>query len=289
MSTSVIALSIAAFLVINLIVGLGILSLVVGGITRYFGKPKFELLNTTNGDLGLAFAFTWNEAREPARYESIRLRLFNPFGSPTSVEVTQSFDASDESFARDLKMGPSFKTFIEAQNFENAKVEVELFSREGVSYIEEMSGAQFNEKLLKADKTVADFEDVAEIEEAQSFGPDVKAFGIVNRDTIADTVPGKGPVIAIPTNPAFEQFFGSPSAGGGGGAAAEAQENFNVSKVWIIEGCIVCNACEDIYPEVFEVIADGCIVKDGYPTDNGLLVQEAAEACPVEVIKFETA
>ncbi|MGE0207338.1 MAG: ferredoxin [Candidatus Babeliales bacterium] len=54
-------------------------------------------------------------------------------------------------------------------------------------------------------------------------------------------------------------------------------------------GCIVCNACEDIYKEVFEVKADTCIIRPNAPLDDGLRIQEAAEACPVEVIKFTKA
>ena len=74
-----------------------------------------------------------------------------------------------------------------------------------------------------------------------------------------------------------------------GCAAVESVPNFAVSKVWIEPGCIVCNACEDIFPEVFEVLADTCIIRPGAPLDDGLKVEEAAEACPVEVIKFTKA
>jgi len=61
-----------------------------------------------------------------------------------------------------------------------------------------------------------------------------------------------------------------------------------ISKVWIEEGCIVCNACEDICPDVFEVTDDICIVKESEDYKNfedGII--EAAESCPVEVIKYE--
>lgn len=86
----------------------------------------------------------------------------------------------------------------------------------------------------------------------------------------------------IASNPAFAGEF----AAGGAGAGAPAVENFSVSKVWIEPGCIVCDACEDIYPEVFEVTADTCIIRAEAPLNDGLKIQEAAEACPVEVIKF---
>ncbi|MBT7608168.1 MAG: ferredoxin [Bacteriovoracaceae bacterium] len=55
------------------------------------------------------------------------------------------------------------------------------------------------------------------------------------------------------------------------------------------DGCIVCNACEDIYEEVFEVTADTCLIRDGAPLDDGLKILEASDACPVEVIKFNRA
>lgn len=61
-----------------------------------------------------------------------------------------------------------------------------------------------------------------------------------------------------------------------------------ISKVWIEEGCIVCDACEDVCPEVFKVTEDSCEVLTD--VDYGEFedeIAEAAEACPVEVIKYE--
>ena len=84
------------------------------------------------------------------------------------------------------------------------------------------------------------------------------------------------------SNPEFAGDFSAAAADSSGGGA----ENFSVSKVWIEPGCIVCDACEGIYPEVFEVTDDTCIIRPGAPLDNGLLIEEAADACPVEVIKF---
>jgi ferredoxin len=82
-----------------------------------------------------------------------------------------------------------------------------------------------------------------------------------------------------------------------------------VTKVWIEEGCIVCNACETACPEVFHVNEDTCVIRaevrpDGasdtnlsarVPLAGGIggdlesQIVEAAEGCPVEVIKFEKA
>ena len=79
-----------------------------------------------------------------------------------------------------------------------------------------------------------------------------------------------------------------------------------VAKVWIEEDCITCDACQDILPEVFEVTDDTSLIKaevreDGtfdrntgfsaikteFRAEYSELIEEAADACPVEIIKFE--
>src|SRR3954453_17433798 len=65
-----------------------------------------------------------------------------------------------------------------------------------------------------------------------------------------------------------------------------------ITKVWIAPGCIVCDACENDCPEVFEVLEDTCIIRPPahrpdflQPLTPSIIV--AAEGCPVEVIKYE--
>ena len=79
-----------------------------------------------------------------------------------------------------------------------------------------------------------------------------------------------------------------------------------ITKVWIEEDCITCDACEDILPEVFTVTDDSSFIKaevreDGkFDRNSGFsvikpefraeysdIIEEAAEACPVDIIKFE--
>jgi len=61
-----------------------------------------------------------------------------------------------------------------------------------------------------------------------------------------------------------------------------------ISKVWIEEGCIVCNACEDICPDVFTVTDETTVINDGVDvSEHEEEIIEAAESCPVEVIKYE--
>src|ERR1041385_254909 len=66
-----------------------------------------------------------------------------------------------------------------------------------------------------------------------------------------------------------------------------------ITKVWIAPGCIVCDACENDCPEVFDVQEQTCIIRPPAmsadflkPLTPSIIV--AAEGCPVDVIKFET-
>jgi ferredoxin len=60
-----------------------------------------------------------------------------------------------------------------------------------------------------------------------------------------------------------------------------------MKKVWIEEGCTACGLCEEICPEVFKV-EDLATVIEGVTYGNFEdQIKEAAESCPVEVIKFE--
>lgn len=78
-----------------------------------------------------------------------------------------------------------------------------------------------------------------------------------------------------------------------------------ITTVWIEDGCIVCNACETTCPEVFNVTEDTCHIRaevreDGQKDPNAAhsplksvaandlenQIEEAAQGCPVEVIKF---
>ena len=290
MSTSLIAMGVAIFMVVNLVVGLAALSLLFGTFETLFGKPKLTFLRSTKSGNTFAFGFKWNSAKEPASIDTIRLRLFNPFGSPTQVEVSKPFDGKTSSFATEVDMGPGFIELLGAKNFDLAIVQVEVCSaRDGISFHFDMKGTKFKKLVAHSSDTVADYISTHKLDVVKSAKPPID---IPIRSFIADTVPGRGPQLKLSTNPAFAGEFASAApttTGGAGGATAAAVANFSVAKVWIEPGCIVCNACEDIYKDVFEVLADTCIIRPNAPLDDGLRIQEAAEACPVEVIKFTKA
>lgn len=281
-------MGVALFMVINLVVGLGVLSLLFGTFDTLFGKPKLTLLRSTKNGNTFAFGFKWNAAKEPAAIDTIKLRLFNPFGSPTQVEASQSFEAKKSSFAIEADLGPAFIELLGAKNFDLAVITVEVgSSRDGVNFTFEMKGPKFRRMIEEANQTVAEYISENKLDAVKKSQPPID---IPIRSFIADTVPGRGPQLKLATNPAFAgEFTAAPTTTGGAGGAAPAADNFKVAKVWIEPGCIVCNACEDIYKEVFEVLADTCIIRPNAPLDDGLRIQEAAEACPVEVIKFTKA
>lgn len=66
-----------------------------------------------------------------------------------------------------------------------------------------------------------------------------------------------------------------------------------VTRVWIEPGCIVCDACENTSPDVFQVKEDTCIIRPealnaAFTKPRTQSIVDAAEECPVDVIKFET-
>lgn len=62
-----------------------------------------------------------------------------------------------------------------------------------------------------------------------------------------------------------------------------------IKKVWIEEGCIADGICNDVCPDVFGLNDDGeAFVQEGADLNaNEDDIKEAAEQCPVEIIRFE--
>jgi ferredoxin len=60
-----------------------------------------------------------------------------------------------------------------------------------------------------------------------------------------------------------------------------------IKKVWIEEGCTACGLCEEICPDVFKVEDVATVIENVNYNDFEERINEAAESCPVEVIKYE--
>jgi ferredoxin len=279
-TTSLIALGIGLILAIFLVLGLGVLSLLSGTMEYFFGQPKLFLLKSKFGKNGLALGFQFNTLKEPAKYDELKVRLFNPFGTPTQAIIHRTFPAQSDNFSIDLDLGEEMQKMLSAKGFNDALVEITfLSSSNGISFSKSLKAFKFLKTIRNASLESADFLKKYKNEKTKPLYPQAE------RSFISPPLEGSGKALKMASNPEFAAQFATTAAA----APAAAKENFSVSKVWIAPGCIVCNACENIYPEVFEVTADTCIIRPNYPKNDGLKVQEAAEACPVEVIKFEKA
>ncbi len=60
-----------------------------------------------------------------------------------------------------------------------------------------------------------------------------------------------------------------------------------ITKVWIEEGCTSCGLCEATCPEVFKVEDLATVIEGVNFNDFEEEIIEAADGCPVEVIKYE--
>ena len=59
-----------------------------------------------------------------------------------------------------------------------------------------------------------------------------------------------------------------------------------IKKVWIEDGCTSCGLCEEICPEVFKIKDEATIIEGVYYSHFSEAIKEAADSCPVEVIKY---
>ena len=60
-----------------------------------------------------------------------------------------------------------------------------------------------------------------------------------------------------------------------------------IKRVWIEEGCISCGLAEGTCPEVFKVVSTNTVIESVDLSHFEDKIKEAAEQCPVEVIKYE--
>jgi ferredoxin len=60
-----------------------------------------------------------------------------------------------------------------------------------------------------------------------------------------------------------------------------------ITNVTIEDGCTACALCEQICPDVFEMVDNTAKVKAGADlAENEDKIKEAADSCPAGVIKF---
>ena len=59
-----------------------------------------------------------------------------------------------------------------------------------------------------------------------------------------------------------------------------------IKKIEILSGCISCGACEVVCPSVFVVKQEAKIKEDAQIQENEDCIREAADMCPVQVIRI---
>jgi ferredoxin len=282
-STTYIAMILAILAGFGLLIGIGALSLLSGALNFLFVKPKIQIIKTAHGDAGFAFTFKWDQDAQPVTFDKVRIHLFNPFGSPTEVDITREFDGSSTDFVRDMDMGDQLKKILTATTLEKATIEIEVTSsRDNVTHKQLFKADDFVAKRNTATETADDLAAKFVVVKEKPL------YTLQDRSFISPPLPKTAKQLKMASNPMFAGDFAG-AAVAGGAVAGPAVENFTLAKVWIEPGCIVCDACEAIFPEVFEVTDSTCLIRPGAPLNDGLKVQEAAEACPVEVIKFTKA
>ncbi len=287
MSTTYIAMIIAIIMGIGLLIGIGVLSLLSGALNFLFVKPKIEILKSKHGSTGFAFSFRWDQDAEPVGFNQLKVKLINPFGIPAQVAIVREFDASYVDFVRDIDLGLQMSNLLSATNMDRALIEVEMLATsDNISHTKTYKGQEFLAKFTKASLTVDDVSAKFVVEKAKA------RFEIPERSFISPPLPKTAKQLKMATNPMFAGDFAGMAIAGG--LTAESAPNFAVTKVWIAPGCIVCDACEAIAPKVFEVTDTTCIIRPdalvaGDVLNDGFRIQEAAEACPVDVIKYTKA
>jgi ferredoxin len=59
-----------------------------------------------------------------------------------------------------------------------------------------------------------------------------------------------------------------------------------ITKVWVKEDCTACGVCADICPEIFEIKDIATVIEGVNYAAYEAQIKDAADSCPVEVIKF---
>ena len=269
-------MGIALIMTLGLLLGIVVLNLLTGTLSFLFSRPRIQILKSLKKENGFAFSFFCGSASSNDSFDQVRIRLYNPFGNPDQVDIFGKFPASQGSFAHDVDLGPGYSQLLKAKNARKATVQIEISQRKGsVTFDKLMPVKTFFQEHARTQLTAEQFNQQNGSSQAKKY------YHVPKKDFIVPSIPQKNKVLKLSTNPEFAADFSGADAG-----TAQTQENFPVSKVWIDPGCIVCDACESIYPEVFEVKEDTCIIRPDAPLHDGLKIEEAAEACPVEVIKF---
>lgn len=226
--------------------------------------------------LGLLVA--WDNESFDYKVSRVRLEYTELFRGGISLATSFTFEdkqAKKRSFVLPLKLIPNelkiLTAFQDERELKRSQLIFEVEATDGRTVRKRVSKKALIHALTKTPVDAAKLEvDVLAPKEADTWAVATRIFPwrkVV--EVVSDAPKTKG-----------------PSAGG---SAVAQIFDFIITKVWIEPGCIVCDACENEAPDVFQVLADTCIVKDAAPLGDTGSIVAAAEGCPVDVIKYDRA
>ncbi len=260
---------------------LGLPLTIIIGIRVYnwiAGKISVAPVRCAHDGAPLGLLIRWDNETHPLKVTRVRLEYTELYRAGQSMALSFTFEdkqAKKRSFLVPMKLSnEQLKLLTESPNetaARNSAIVIEVESLGGQSIRRKISKSELSKALqgyvFKADKE-----------------------GV---EALTPTEPDKWSVLSrvFPWKNVVEEAPAEKKAAGPKAAksSAPAVFDFVVSKVWIEPGCIVCDACENEAPDVFQVLADTCIVRPNAPLDNTGSIVAAAEGCPVDVIKYDKA
>jgi len=272
----------------TLVIALIVVGLILGGpITAYigikvlnilFGDIKFKLIRLTNSDAKVGFLLKWDDRSFP--YEISRVKIeFNemvPGGRSGCFSYTfEDNKTQRKSFIVPMKLENNEIAFLEDNGINNESTNSKTALKNSFISIEieKKNGNVVRKKYPK--KTIHKW--LTETIDLTKKEVTVHEAASTDRWSVLTRVFPWRKVVAV-----------APKKAAKGTGGATVTYDFLVSKVWIEPGCIVCDACEEEAPDVFQVLEDTCIVRENAPMIDVAAIVAAAEGCPVDVIKYDT-
>jgi ferredoxin len=259
---------------ITLIVGIRAFNAWIGNIQV---KPVATGLPADQG-APLGLLISWDNEAYDYKVVRVRLEYYEIFRGGRSLSTSFTFEdkqAKKRSFILPLKLiDTEFKmltTFDNPSELKRSHVIIEVESTDGRTVRRKIS----KKNLILALQSMP--VNAAKVEAEMLPAKEADAWSVHSR--------------VFPWRKLVEKAVAAPKAKApsAGGSAVAQVFDFIVTKVWIEPGCIVCDACENEAPEVFHVLPDTCVVRENAPLTNTASIVAAAEGCPVNVIKYDTA
>jgi|GEM_PF-1171726 len=276
------ALPLAVILTVLILGGPLTLIIAVRVFNSWYGNVRVKPVATgLPEDQGspLGLLVSWDNETHDYKIARVRLEYSELFRGGLSMATSFTFEdkqAKKRSFVLPLKLVPNevkiLTQFQDARELKRSQLIVEIESTDGRTVRRPVPKKLFVNALTQAPVDAAKHEaDVLAPKEADTWAVATRIF------------PWRK-VVEVASDAAPKTK--GPSAGG---SAVAQIFDFIISKVWIEPGCIVCDACENEAPAVFQVLADTCIVRDNAPLNDTGSIVAAAEGCPVDVIKYDRA